>query len=100
MQAHEDRRQQKLELARQWRQSGMEARVFAAEHGVTPWTLYYWRGGVNRPGRPQGTRRGTRPVPPAPGRVGAPDGGAGPRDVVARGEPLRRGARGSPGPRP
>ena len=43
MQAQEDRRQQMLELARQWRDGGMSARAFAEGHGVTPWTLYYWR---------------------------------------------------------
>ena len=33
------RREQMLELARRWRESGVQARRFAAEHGVTAWTL-------------------------------------------------------------
>ena len=39
----EARRQQRSDLARRWRESGTQARAFAQEHGVTPWTLYYWR---------------------------------------------------------
>src|SRR5437868_7548613 len=51
MQAQEDRRQQMLELARQWRDSGLNARAFAEGHGVTPWTLYYWRERLTKPER-------------------------------------------------
>jgi hypothetical protein len=38
MQAQEERRNT-MDLARQWRSSGKKARTFAAEHGITPWTL-------------------------------------------------------------
>jgi hypothetical protein len=54
MQAQEDRRNAMLDLARRWRESGAKARVFAQEHGITAWTLYYWRKrlvGVERPVR-------------------------------------------------
>jgi len=43
MPAPDDRRDQMLDLARRWRDSGMKARAFAQEQGVTPWVLYYWR---------------------------------------------------------
>jgi hypothetical protein len=49
-----------LELARQWRDSGMHARAFAKERGVTPWVLYYWRQrltGLDRPRRRRSARR-------------------------------------------
>lgn len=36
-----------LALAREWRESGLKARTFAQEHGVTTWTLYYWRQRLN-----------------------------------------------------
>lgn len=42
-QAQADYRNKMLALAREWRESGASARVFAQEHGVTTWTLYYWR---------------------------------------------------------
>ena len=32
-----------LALARAWQDSGAPARLFAQEHCVTTWTLYYWR---------------------------------------------------------
>jgi len=35
MQAQEDRRSMMLDLARRWRDSGVKARAFAQEHGVT-----------------------------------------------------------------
>jgi len=70
MQAQEDRRQQMLELARQWRDSGLNARAFAEGHGVTPWTLYYWRERLTKPERRR-RRQGNRPtndVPASPAR--------------------------------
>ena len=42
-QAQADHRNKMLALAREWRESGAPARLFAQEHGVTTWTLYYWR---------------------------------------------------------
>lgn len=43
MPAPDDRRDKMLDLARRWRDSGIKARAFAQEQGVTPWVLYYWR---------------------------------------------------------
>lgn len=40
-----------LALARAWQDSGAPARRFAQEHGVTTWTLYYWRQRVARQAR-------------------------------------------------
>jgi hypothetical protein len=63
MQAQEDRRSTMLDLARRWRDSGATARVFAQEHGITTWTLYYWRkrlAGEERPARPRRRRRSSR----------------------------------------
>jgi transposase-like protein len=41
--AQTDHRNKMLALARAWQESGTPARRFAQEHGVTAWTLYYWR---------------------------------------------------------
>src|SRR5207245_11087651 len=78
MQAPEDRRQEMLELARQWLDGGMSARAFAEGHGVTPWTLYYWRERVTKAERPPRRRRRSRRVTLAPVHVVAsadPGGG-------------------------
>ena len=48
----DDRRDKMLDLARRWRDSGMKARAFAREQGVTPWVLYYWRERLARQDRP------------------------------------------------
>jgi hypothetical protein len=64
----ETRREHMLELARQWRESGMKARTFAQEHGVTPWTLYYWRHRLNGAG-PTRRRRPARRASLAPVHV-------------------------------
>jgi hypothetical protein len=69
MQAQEDRRRVMLDLARRWRASGAKARVFAQEHGVTPWTLYYWRQRLAREERPPRRRRRARRVTLAPVHV-------------------------------
>jgi hypothetical protein len=69
MQAPESRRQERLELVRQWRQSGMNARAFAEEHGVTPWTLYYWRERLMKDERPPRRRRRSRRMKLAPVHV-------------------------------
>ena len=69
MQAQEDRRSTMLDLARQWRDSGVKARAFAQEHGVTSWTLYYWRKRLARDERPARRRRRTRRVKLAPVHV-------------------------------
>jgi hypothetical protein len=57
MQAQDDRRTQMLDLARRWQASGMKARAFAQEHGVTAWVLYYWRQRLAREERPVRRRR-------------------------------------------
>lgn len=36
-------RHARVRLVAQWRESGKSAREFAHDHGVTAWTLYYWR---------------------------------------------------------
>ena len=64
----ETRREQMLDLARQWRESGVKARTFAQEHGVTPWTLYYWRQRLKGAG-PKRRRRPARPAQLAPVQV-------------------------------
>jgi hypothetical protein len=43
MPASDERRTTMFDLVRRWRESGTLARTFAQEHGVTAWTLYYWR---------------------------------------------------------
>jgi transposase len=43
MPASDERRTAMFDLVRRWRESGTTARAFAQEHGVTAWTLYYWR---------------------------------------------------------
>ena len=57
----EARRQQMLDLVRRWRESGVKARTFAKEHGVTAWTLYYWRQRLD--GAPAKHQRRRRPTP-------------------------------------
>jgi transposase-like protein len=69
MQAQEDRRSAMLDLARRWRESGATARAFAQEHGITTWTLYYWRKRVARDERPVRRRRRARRVRLAPVHV-------------------------------
>jgi len=68
MPAPDDRRDKMLDLARRWRESGMKARAFAQEQGVTPWVLYYWRQRLARQERPVRRRRSGR-VPLARVRV-------------------------------
>jgi hypothetical protein len=68
-QAQEDHRNKMLELARQWRGSGTSARAFAQEHGITTWTLYYWRQRVVRDERSVRRRRRPRRVRLAPVHV-------------------------------
>jgi transposase-like protein len=96
MQAQEDRRKQMLELARQWRDSGMKARAFAKEHGVTAWTLYYWRERLTREEHPKGPRRQSRRVTLAPVHVVTPDSGADLEIVLAGGDRVRVAASVSP----
>jgi transposase-like protein len=69
MEAQEDRRSAMLDLARRWRESGAKARVFAQEHGITAWTLYYWRKRLEREERPARRRRRPRRVTLAPVHV-------------------------------
>ena len=68
MPAPDDRRDKMLDLARRWRESGLKARAFAQEQGVTPWVLYYWRQRLARQDRPMRRRRSRR-VPLARVRV-------------------------------
>jgi hypothetical protein len=72
MPAPDDRRNQMLDLARRWRDSGATARAFAQEHGVTPWTLYYWRDRLAKPDRPKRRSRRAPRVKLAPVRLVAP----------------------------
>ena len=65
----EDRRTKMLELARRWRDSGVSARVFAQEQGVTPWMLYYWRQRLASQDRSPRRRRRSRRVTLAPVHV-------------------------------
>jgi hypothetical protein len=83
-----------LELARRWRDSGVQARVFAQEQGVTPWTLYYWRQRLPGQGRPTRRRRRSRRVTLAPVHVvdGARDGGSDVEILLASGDRVRIGA--------
>jgi hypothetical protein len=60
MPAPDDRRDKMLDLARRWRESGMKARAFAQEQGVTPWVLYYWRQRLTPQVRPARRRRSRR----------------------------------------
>src|SRR5713226_5398581 len=69
MPAPDDRRTKMLELARRWRDSGVKARVFAQEQGITPWTLYYWRQRLASQDRPTRQRRRSRRATLAPVHV-------------------------------
>jgi len=82
------RRNKMLELARAWQESGAPARRFAQEHGVTTWTLYYWR---QRMPRQAGAARGPRRMRLAPVHVvGTPDDGAHDLEIVlASGDRVR-----------
>jgi hypothetical protein len=68
-QAQDDHRNKMLELARQWRGSGTSARAFAQAHGITTWTLYYWRQRVVSHDRSARRRRRPRRVRLAPVHV-------------------------------
>jgi hypothetical protein len=73
----EVRREQMLDLARRWRESGVKARTFADEHGVTAWTLYYWRqrlDGAHRRRRRSTPRTTLAPVHVVTDPVPRPDG--------------------------
>jgi hypothetical protein len=90
-QAEIDHRQKMLSLAREWRESGAPARVFAQEHGVTTWMLYYWRQRVTREERSTRRRRRPRRVRLAPVHVVPPAADLG-RDleiVLASGDRVR-----------
>ena len=86
MQAQEDRRSAMLDLARRWRESGAKARVFAQEHGITAWTLYYWRKRLAREERPARRRRRSTPrVRLAPVQLVASDGNGHDLEVMLAG---------------
>jgi hypothetical protein len=85
MQAQNDRRSAMLDLARRWRDSGAKARVFAQEHGITAWTLYYWRKRLAREERPARRRRSTPRVRLAPVRLVASDGHGNDLEVILAG---------------
>jgi hypothetical protein len=91
MPAPDDRRNQRLDLARRWRESGASARVFAQEQGVTPWTLYYWRERLVSQKRPTGRRRRRSAMRLAPVHlVGGTDGMGGDLEIVlAAGDRIR-----------
>jgi transposase-like protein len=90
----EDRRTKMLELARRWRDSGVKARAFAQDHGVTPWTLYYWRQRLVSQDRSTRRRRRSRRVTLAPVHVvaGARDVGGDLEILLASGDRVRVGA--------
>src|SRR5438477_1174116 len=86
MQAQEDRRSAMLDLARRWRESGAKARVFAQEHGITAWTLYYWRQRLAQEERPaRRRRRSPRRVRLAPVQLVASDGNGHDLEVMLAG---------------
>jgi transposase-like protein len=89
MQAQEDRRSAMLDLARRWRESEAKARDFAHEHGVTPWTLYYWRKRLVRQERPARRRRRSPRVKLAPVHLVATDGCGDLEVVLAGGDRVR-----------
>ena len=98
MQAQENQRSAMLDLARRWRDSGAKARVFAHEHGVTTWTLYYWRKRlVNLERPPHRRRRSRRRVTLAPVHVmtTAADGAGDLEIMLASGDRVRVSARAS-----
>ena len=71
MPASEERRTAMFDLVRRWQESGTAAHAFAQEHGVTAWTLYYWRERLmkqerparRRPRRPRGQPKKTTLMP-------------------------------------
>ena len=89
----EDRRIKMLELARRWRDSGVKARVFAQEQGITPWTLYYWRQRLASQDRSTHRRRRSRRVTLAPVHVvaGARDVGGDLEILLTSGDRVRVG---------
>jgi transposase-like protein len=95
MQAQDDHRNKMLELARQWQESGTTARAFAQEHGITTWTLYYWRHRLPRQDRRAHRRRRSRPVRLAPVHVmrAAEDLGSDLDILLASGDRVRVSAR-------
>ena len=96
MSTPESRRAQMLDLARRWRESGAKARPFAQEHGVTPWTLYYWRQRLDgaSPKRRRPRRRPARRATLAPVHVVTDPAGRedGLEIVLASGDRLRASA--------
>jgi hypothetical protein len=82
-----------LELARRWRDSGVKARVFAQEQGITPWTLYYWRQRLASQDGSTRRRRRSRRVTLAPVHVvaGARDVGGDLEILLANGDRVRVG---------
>jgi transposase len=91
MPAPDERRTKMLDLARRWRDSGVSARVFAQEQGVTAWTLYYWRQRLAGRDRPTRRRRRSPRVTLAPVHVvaGARDAGGDLEIVLASGDRVR-----------
>ena len=87
------RREHMLELARRWRDSGVSARTFAQDHGVTAWTLYYWQqrlaGVAARPRRRRSARPALAPVHVVADPVPRADGL---EIVLANGDRLRASA--------
>jgi hypothetical protein len=86
--AQTDHRNKMLALARAWQESGAPARLFAQEHGVTTWTLYYWRQRVPRQERAARRPRRMRLAPVHV--VGTPDDGGHDLEIVlASGDRVR-----------
>jgi hypothetical protein len=64
----------------------MNARAFAEGHGVTPWTLYYWRERLTKEERPRRRRRRSGRVRLAPVHVvTSADLGGGDLEVILAG---------------
>jgi hypothetical protein len=94
MPASDERRTAMFDLVRRWRESGTPARVFAQEHGVTPWTLYYWRERLvneERPVRRPARRRRVRlkETKLVPVRIVPEDTGGGLELILTTGDRIR-----------
>lgn len=91
MPASEAQREQLFDLVRRWRESGVAARVFAREHGVSASVLYYWHDRFRQASRPSPSRP-SRAVTLAPVHLvdgAAADSGPTIEIVLATGDRLR-----------
>ena len=94
MPASDDRRTAMFDLVRRWRESGTPARAFAQEHGVTPWTLYYWReqlAKTEQPARrrPRGSRVRSKKTTLVPVRIVPEDAGSALELILTSGDRVK-----------